>query len=90
MNTDGHRYRKAFKARKTDSPIGEWTGIGENNFWPRLDLYYNHGSSGVLGKDFRSRPRFCVFDYENEDDDEDEDDVVAARAALCLSVFICG
>jgi hypothetical protein len=81
-----------FKAGKTDSPIGEWTGIGENNFLPCLYLYYNDGSSDVLGEDFRprsrSRPRFCIFDYENEDDDED--DVVAARVALCLSVFICG
>jgi hypothetical protein len=83
-----------FKDARTDSPIGDPPGIGENNLWPRLDLYYNHGSSDVLGKDFRprsrsrSRPRFCVFDSENEDDDED--DVAAARAALCLSVFICG
>ena len=52
--------------------------------------YYNDGSSDVLGKDFRprSRPRFCIFDYENEN--EDEDDLVAARAALCLLACIRG
>jgi hypothetical protein len=29
MNTDGHRYGKAFKAGNTDSPIGDRSGIGD-------------------------------------------------------------
>jgi hypothetical protein len=64
------------------SPIGESVFPASNAF---QYLYYNRTSSRILGKEFRSRPRprFCVFDYENEDD------VVAALPRcvhLCSSV----
>jgi hypothetical protein len=33
-----YRYREAFKAGNTDSPIGDRSGIGESNLWRRLYL----------------------------------------------------